>query len=145
MEPLKIHIKYFDKEMPKLEKISKGDWIDLRISEEVFLNKGEFRILPLGIGMKLPEGYEAIVSPRSSTFKNFGIIMTNSIGVIDNSYSGNEDMYGMPVYATRDVKIERYERVCQFRIQEIMPTVEFIEVNKLDEVSRGGFGTSGTK
>lgn len=140
-----IKIKYFDKDMQKLEKIQKGDLIDLRSSEDVELKNGEFKLIPLGVGMKLPEGYKANVYPRSSTFKNFGIIMTNSVGQIDNSYSGDNDEWKFPALAMRDTVIHKNDRICQFEIQKIQPKIEFIEVEKLDDTDRGGVGSTGTK
>lgn len=142
-----IKVKYFENHegltVEPLKKIDKGDWIDLRANETISLRKGDFRLIPLGIGMKLPEGYEAHVAPRSSTFKNWGIIQVNSVGVIDNSYSGDNDQWFMPVYATKDTTIQRNDRVCQFRIVEKQPMIEFDTVKFLDNVDRGGFGSSG--
>ena len=131
--------------MQKLEKIQKGDLIDLRSAEDVELKKGEFKLIPLGVGMKLPEGYKANVYPRSSTFNNFGIIMTNSVGQIDNSYSGDNDEWKFPALAMRDTVIHKNDRICQFEIQKIQPEIEFIEVEKLDDTDRGGVGSTGTK
>lgn len=142
---LQIKVKYFDDEIDKLEKISKGDWIDLRASETIELKQFDFAIIPLGVGMKLPEGYEAHVVPRSSTYKKWGVIQANSKGVIDNSYSGNDDQWGLPVVALRDTVINKNDRICQFRIIESMPKVEIKTVEFLDEVNRGGFGSTGTK
>ncbi len=139
---LEIKIKYFS-DIEKVQKINVGDWIDLRSAIDVELTQGEYKLIPLGVGMKLPEGYEAVVVPRSSTFKTWGVIQTNSQGVIDNSYSGNEDQWRFPAYATRDTKINKNDRICQFRIQKIMDKVEFVEVDNLDEVSRGGLGSTG--
>ena len=142
-----IKVKYFENHegltVEPLKKIDKGDWIDLRTNETISLKKGDFRLIPLGVGMKLPEGYEAHIVPRSSTFKNWGILQTNSIGIIDNSYSGNNDQWLMPVYATRDTVIQRNDRICQFRIVEKQPMIEFDTVEFLDDVDRGGFGSSG--
>lgn len=138
-----IDIKYFDNEIDKLKDIDKGDWIDLRASETVELKAGEFKLIPLGVGMKLPEGYEAHIVPRSSTFKNWGILQTNSMAVIDNSYSGDSDLWRYPVYATRDVTINKNERICQFRIVENQPKIIFNQVDHLDDVNRGGFGSTG--
>lgn len=138
-----IKIKYFDKEIDKVEKISTGDWIDLRSAETVHLKKGEFHLIPLGVGMKLPEGYEANIVPRSSTYKNFKIIQTNCFAVIDNSYSGDSDEWKLPVIAMEDTVINKNDRVCQFRINKIQPEIEFEEVEYLDKVSRGGFGSTG--
>jgi dUTP pyrophosphatase len=142
-----VLIKYFEnsngEKVEPIRTIDKGDWIDLRANDTISLRKGDFRLIPLGIGMKLPEGYEAHVAPRSSTFKNWGIIQVNSVGVIDNSYSGDNDQWFMPVYATKDTTIQRNDRVCQFRIVEKQPMIEFDTVKFLDNVDRGGFGSSG--
>lgn len=138
-----VKVKYFTDDLIKLEKIQKGDWTDLRASEDMEILPNEFVLVPLGVGMKLPDGYEAHVAPRSSTFKKWGIIQTNSVGIIDNSYSGDNDQWMMPVYATRYTKIKKNDRVCQFRIMETMPELTITEVENLDEVSRGGFGSTG--
>ena len=137
---MQLFIKYFDDEITKIEKLAKGDWIDLRAAEDVEMKSGEFRYLRLGVGMILPEGYEAHIAPRSSTFKNFGIILTNSVGVVDNSYCGDADEWKAPVYALRDTHIKKNERICQFRIMERQPELEFVTVDKLRDDSRGGFG-----
>lgn len=140
----KIFIKYFDSEMTKLEFIEgKSDWYDLRASEDVTMKAGEFKLVPLGVAMKLPEGFEAHVAPRSSTFKNFGVIQTNSVGVIDNSYSGDQDMWKMPCLAMRDTEIHKGDRICQFRIVEKQPAIDFEEVEHLEGPDRGGFGSTG--
>lgn len=139
----KIKIKYFDNEIDKIEKISKGDLIDLRTAETVEMKKGDFKLIKLGVGMKLPEGYKANVYPRSSTYKNFGIILANSVGQIDNSYSGNSDEWKFPAIALKDTVIHKNDRICQFEIQKIQPEIEFEEVECLDEVSRGGIGSTG--
>lgn len=139
----KIKIKYFDNEIDKIEKISKGDLIDLRAAETVEMKKGDFKLIKLGVGMKLPEGYKANVYPRSSTYKNFGIILANSVGQIDNSYSGNSDEWKFPAIALKDTVIHKNDRICQFEIQKIQPEIEFEEVECLDEVSRGGIGSTG--
>lgn len=140
-----IKIKYFDDEIDKIEKISKGDLIDLRAAETVEMKKGDFKLIKLGVGMKLPDGYKANVYPRSSTYKNFGIILANSVGQIDNSYSGDSDEWRFPAIALRDTVIHKNDRICQFEIQKIQPEIEFIEVEHLDEVSRGGIGSTGVK
>ena len=119
-----------------------GDWIDLKASEDVELQEGEFKIIPLGVAMKLPKGYEAHVVPRSSTFIKWGIIQTNGMGVIDSDYCGNDDMWGMPVYATRKTFIKKGDRICQFRIVKSMGSVEFIETSDLGCCNRGGFGST---
>ncbi len=142
----KIRIKYFDPELEKLAYIGgKSDWIDLRASETMELKAGEFKLIPLGVAMELPAGYEAHVVPRSSTFKNYGILQVNSCGVIDGSYCGNEDMWRMPVYATRDTIIHKNDRICQFRILENQPAIVFEETEILENSNRGGFGTTGVK
>ena len=139
----KIQIKYFDNEIDKVEKISKGDLIDLRSAETVHLKKGEFHLIPLGVGMILPSGYKANVYPRSSTYKNFGIILANSVGQIDASFCGDNDQWMFPAIALRDTTINKNDRICQFEIQKIQPEIEFEEVDHLDEVSRGSFGSTG--
>lgn len=128
----KIKIKYLNNAIEKLTYIDgKSDWIDLRAAEDVSLSRGQFALIPLGIAMEIPEGYEAHVVPRSSTFKNFGIIQTNSMGVIDNSYCGDNDQWFMPVLAIRDTEIHVNDRICQFRIMENQPQIEFEEVISL--------------
>ena len=138
-----INIKYHNSDLKKIEKIEIGDWIDLRAAEDVELKAGDFKIISLGVSMKLPEGYEAYVVPRSSTFKTWGVIQANSMGIIDNSYSGTNDIWRFPAYATRDTKIKVNDRLCQFRIVKKQPKVELIEVDKLDDIDRGGFGSTG--
>lgn len=138
-----IKIKYFDDDLERLEKISCGDWIDLHAAEDVKMKAGEFKLIKLGVAMKLPEGYEAHVVPRSSTFKNWGIIQTNSFAIIDNMYCGNNDMWRFPAYATRDTEIHKNDRICQFRIMKNQPQICFEEVSHLDGKDRGGFGSTG--
>ena len=139
-----ITIKYFTDKIDKLTYIDgKSDWIDLRAAEDVALKAGEFRLIPLGVGMKLPAGYEAHVVPRSSTYKNFGIIQTNHMGVIDSSYCGDNDQWFMPVYALRDTEIHVNDRICQFRIVENQPKIVFDETAHLDGADRGGHGSTG--
>lgn len=138
-----LRIKYFDKSIEKLKKTEKGDWIDLRSAIDISLKKGDFALIPLGVGMVLPDGYEAHIVPRSSTFKNWKIIQTNSVGIIDNSYSGENDQWMMPVYAVEDTEIKKNDRICQFRILKKMPALEIQEVEHLNDVSRGGFGSTG--
>lgn len=140
-----IKIKYFDNEIDKIEKISKGDLIDLRAAETVEMKKGDFKLIKLGVGIKLPDGYKANIYPRSSTYKNFGIIQANSVGQIDNSYSGDSDEWKFPAIALRDTVIYKNDRICQFEIQKVQPEIEFIEVEHLDKVSRGGIGSTGTR
>ena len=127
------------------EHIDIGDWIDLRCAKSIVLAKGQFMIIPLGIAMKIPDGYESILAPRSSTCKKFGIIQANSIGVLDNSFAGDNDEWGMPVIAVRDTEIQFNDRICQFRIQKKQPTIKFVVVDKLGGEDRGGFGSTGTK
>lgn len=142
---LKLKVKYFDKEIEKIKKINKGDWIDLRSAAAMFLTKGQFALIPLGVGMVLPEGYEAHIAPRSSTFKNWKILQVNSVGIVDNSYSGDTDQWMMPVFATEDTEIKKNDRICQFRIIEKMPELEIEEVEHLNDKSRGGFGSTGQR
>ena len=139
---MSIKVKYHADITP-LERVKNGDWIDLRVAEDVELKAGEFKIISLGVSMKLPEGYEAHIVPRSSTFKHWGVLQTNHMGVIDNSYSGDNDIWMFPALATRDVLIEKNSRICQFRIQKKMDDVTFMTVDKLDDLNRGGFGSSG--
>ena len=138
-----IKIKYHTNEIDKITEIAVGDWIDLRAAETVAMNTGDFKLISLGISMKLPDGYEAHVVPRSSTFKKWGILQTNSMGIIDNSYSGTNDIWRFPALAMRDTVINKNDRICQFRIVKRQPTVEFEEVDTLDSVDRGGFGSTG--
>lgn len=138
-----IKIKYFTDKIDKIAKIDKGDWIDLRSAETVELKAGEFKLIPLGVGMILPNNYEAHIVPRSSTFKNFGIIQTNHQAVIDESYCGNDDQWYYPAYALRDTVINTNDRICQFRIMEKQPTIKFEEVEFLNNENRGGFGSTG--
>lgn len=140
----KIKIKYFS-DIEKIKKVDNGDWIDLRSAIDVELKPNEFKLIPLGIGMKLPKGYEAHVVPRSSTFKNFGIIQTNHQGVIDESYCGNNDQWYFPAYALRDTKISKNDRICQFRIMKKQTLIQFDEIEVLDNNDRGGIGSSGIK
>lgn len=142
---MEIKVKYFSNEIEKLSRKKVGDWIDLRAAEDVTLLKGESKLIPLGVGMILPDGYEAHIVPRSSTFKTWGIIQTNHMGVIDNSYSGDNDQWKFPAYATRDTTIKKGDRICQFRIVENQPEYEIVTVDKLSDESRGGFGSTGTK
>ena len=125
------------------EAIEQGDWIDLRAAETILIVKGEFKYIPLGVAIQLPEGYEAIVAPRSSLFKRRGIIMTNSIGIMDESYCGDNDEWRIPAYATRDTLIPKGERICQFRIVKHQPEIEFEIVDTLGNPDRGGYGSTG--
>lgn len=139
-----IKVKYFNNNIEKLKYIGdKSDWIDLRAAEDVTMKAGEFKLIPLGIAMQLPEGYEAHIVPRSSTFKNYGVIQTNHMGVIDETYCGDTDQWMFPAYATRDTEIHVNDRICQFRIIEHQPTLVFEETDTLSAESRGGFGSTG--
>lgn len=141
---LKIRIKYLNDTIIPVEKIEKGDWIDLRASEDVELKRGESKCINLGVAMELPKGYEAHIVPRSSTFRKWGIIQTNHVGIIDNTYCGDNDWWSMEVYAIRDTFINKGDRICQFRIIEKMPEVEFETVDILGNKDRGGYGSTGT-
>ena len=141
---MQIKIKYFDTNMEKIDKIKQGDWIDLRAAADMNLKQGEFALVHLGVAMQLPEGYEAHVAPRSSTCKKWGIIQANSIGIIDQSYCGDNDEWMMPVIAIRDTHITKGDRICQFRIMQKQPAIDFIQVEHLENEDRGGFGSTGT-
>lgn len=150
MERLELLVRYhddFEKETP-LEKISKieiGDWIDLRASRTVKMKPGEFYLIQLGVSIKLPEGYEAHIVPRSSTYKRWQIIQTNHVGIIDNSYSGDNDIWQIPVLSLGNATIHKNDRICQFRIVKKMPEIAIKEVDHLDGPNRGGFGSTGEK
>ena len=139
---MEIKIKYFTDIIP-ISYIENGDWVDLRAAETISFKAGEHKLVPLGVGMILPEGYEAHIVPRSSTFKKYGIIQTNHVGIIDNSYSGEEDEWKFSAYATRDTIINKNDRICQFRIIERQPNIIFNIVSHLNDKSRGGFGSTG--
>ena len=151
VESKSIKIKYFEG-ANKLKSIEKGDWIDLYANKEIFIPKGQRTMIPLGIAMELPKGYEAHIVPRSSTFKTWGIILVNSIGIIDNSYNGDNDQWHFPAYCLESrtivdgregTLIQKGDRICQFRIVENQPSIEFIEVESLGNEDRGGFGSTG--
>ena len=152
-----IRIKYFDK-ATKLKKITKGNWIDVYANKDVFVKCGERTMVPLGFALELPEGWEGHLAPRSSTFKTWGIIQTNSVGVVDDTYIGDNDQWHMPVYCLQGKDIEsengeevkgtwirKGDKIGQFRIMEVMPEIEFEEVESFGNKDRGGFGTTGTK
>lgn len=140
----KIQILYHTDKIEKLRYIDgKSDWIDLRAAKDYHLNQFEFALIDLGVSMKLPEGYEMLIAPRSSTFKNYGVIQTNSVGVVDESYCGRDDVLKMPVLAMRETDIHVNDRVCQFRIIKHQPSIEFEEVEDLVDISRGGIGSTG--
>lgn len=175
---LKILVKRFKNEngeplvaLPKV--IKKGDWVDLGSAKECVLNapqagtlKGgevkhrdvvsEVTYIPLGVAMQLPDGFEAIIAPRSSAAKNMGIMCANSIGIVDNSYKGNNDQWMFPAVTLRKTSIAANTRLCQFRIQLSQKAtiwqklkwlfasgIELVEVDALSDTSRGGFGTTG--
>lgn len=166
---MEIKVKYFDG-AKKIEKIEKGDWIDLYANKTVFVPYMGQVMIPLGVAMELPKGYEAHIIPRSSLFKNYGVIQTNHFGLIDNSYCGDNDQWHFPVQCTSPrthVKMDclinnkenhhlnevlmggtwimKGDKICQFRIQKSMENVELVEVESLDNKDRGGFGSTGTK
>ena len=139
-----IKVKYFTDDIDELCYVAgKSDWIDLHAAEDVDMKAGEFRLIPLGVAIELPEGYEAHVGRRSSTFKNYGLLHANSMGVVDYTFRGDGDQWRMPAYATRDVTIEKNARICQFRIMEHQPKIVFEETEKLDNKDRGGIGSTG--
>ena len=141
---MKIEIRYLSDRIERLCYIDgKSDWIDLRAAEDVEMKAGEFRLIPLGVAMRLPAGYEAHIVPRSSTFKNFGILQTNHMGIIDESYCGSNDQWFFPALAIRDTVIHVNDRICQFRIMEHQPSLTFVETDSLDNKDRGGFGSTG--
>lgn len=139
-----IKIQYLNEDIKRLEYIDgKSDWIDLRAAERVELKAGEFKLIHLGVAMQLPAGYEAHIAPRSSTFKNFGIIQANSVGIVDESYCGPNDWFYFPAIALRDTVIEVNDRICQFRIEKHQPQIVFEETRQLDNADRGGIGSTG--
>jgi len=142
---MNIKIKYHNQSIEKMAQIPNGDWIDLRAAESVDMKAGEFKLISLGVSMKLPDGYEAHVVPRSSTFKKWGVLQTNSMGVIDNSYCGENDIWRFPALAMRDTVIEEGDRICQFRVVKKMEEAELVEVEHMEDADRGGFGSTGTK
>lgn len=155
---MKIRIKYFE-DAVKLKKITKGNWIDLYANKDLFVKVGERAMIPLGFALELPKGWEAHLAPRSSTFKTWGIIQTNSVGVVDDTYIGDNDQWHMPVYCLEGKSTEKSsdgiekegtwikkgDKVAQFRIMEVMPEIEFQEVESFGNADRGGFGTTGAK
>ena len=140
-----VKIRYAVDRLPRIAAWDIGDWIDLRAGETVQLRPGDYKRLSLGIAMELPEGYEAIVAPRSSSFEKYGIIPVNGIGIIDNSYCGNDDVWCLPVYATRTARINKGDRIAQFRILKNQPGIEFDEVDDLQNPNRHGFGSTGVE
>lgn len=140
-----IKIKYHDPELQPIKSTPGGDWLDLRAAEDVHLRAGEFRLISLGVSMKLPDGYEAHIVPRSSTYKTWGIIQANHMGVVDNSYSGTNDVWKFPAIALVETDIHKNDRICQFRIVKKQDEIQFTVVDELDRTDRGGFGSTGTK
>lgn len=154
---MKIRIKYFE-ESTKLKKIAKGNWIDVYANKDVFVKVNERAMIPLGVALELPRGWEAHLAPRSSTFKTWGIIQTNSVGIVDDTYIGDNDQWHMPVYCLEgkgtelidgeEIKgtwIRKGDKIAQFRIMEVMPEIEFDEVESFGNSDRGGFGSTGSK
>ena len=140
----KLKIKYHVKELEKLRYIDgKSDWIDLRVAENVSMKQGEYRLISMGISVEIPKGYEMLIVPRSSAYKNFGILQTNAMGVVDESFCGDNDIIHMPILAMRDTEIHINDRIGQFRLMPHQPEVHFIEVDHLENEDRGGFGTTG--
>jgi len=140
----RLKIKYHVKELEKLRYIDgKSDWIDLRVAENVSMKQGEYRLISMGISVEIPKGYEMLIVPRSSAYKNFGILQTNAMGVVDESFCGDNDIIHMPILAMRDTEIHINDRIGQFRLMPHQPEVHFIEVDHLDNEDRGGFGTTG--
>lgn len=142
-EQLVIKVQYKDNSLERLKKIVQGDWIDLRAATDIAMNAGEFAYIDLGVAMQLPKGYEAIVAPRSSTFKNFGIIQANSIGIIDNSFCGPTDWWKFPAIAMRNTVIHKNDRICQFRIVANQPNIIMHETSLEGNADRGGWGSTG--
>ena len=140
-----IGIKYFEPDLEPLKKINKGDWIDLRAAERVEMKKDDYYVIRLGVGMILPNGYEAHILPRSSTPSKFGIKSAIGMGIIDNSYSGDNDEWKFPAIAIRDTVIEKGDRIAQFRIVENQPNIKFMVLDRLNEESRGGIGSTGVR
>lgn len=137
-----INVRYL-RDVQPINVIAEGDWIDLRAAESIKLKAGEYRAIPLGVAMELPAGYEALLAPRSSTFKQFGVMCANSIGIIDESYKGDNDEWHFPAVAFRDTTIMKNDRICQFRIIEHQPPIVFIPVESLGNKDRGGIGSTG--
>ena len=141
---MEINIKYHDENMPRIIKIVKGDWLDLCTTEDLILAPNDFTKISLGVSMEIPEGYEVYLVPRGSAFEKYGIIQTNSMGIIDNSFKGDNDIWKMPVYCTKNIYIPKYTRIAQFRITERMPKIILTEVSTLGNPDRGSFGGTGT-
>lgn len=154
---MKIRIKYYDG-ATKLKKITKGNWIDVYANTDIFIEEGNRAMIPLGFALELPNGWEGHLAPRSSTFKTWGVIQTNSVGVVDDTYIGDNDQWHMPIFCLqgketlkedgiekRGTWIKKGDKIGQFRIMEVMPTIEFEEVESFGNEDRGGFGSTGKK
>ena len=141
--PVQVKVRY-NADIVPLAKIDKSDWVDLRTAEDVELKQGEYRKISLGVSMQLPAGYEALIIPRSSTFEKYGVLQANSVGLIDESYCGNNDIWSFPAYATRDIEIPKNTRICQFRLMKHQEVIEFLIVENLEGKDRGGYGSTGT-
>lgn len=142
-EPFILKIKYHDPELIKIEQVENSSWIDLRSAETVELKQGENKMISLGVSIKVPNGWEGNIVPRSSTFKNYGLIQVNSFGVVESNYAGNNDIWRMWVYATRDCVVNKNDRICQFRITEKQPKLNIVDVDDMMEIDRMGFGSTG--
>lgn len=155
MSKLNMRIKYFDG-ATKLTKIAKGNWIDVYANKDVFVKEGERAMIPLGFALELPKGWEGHLAPRSSTFKTWGVIQTNAVGVVDDTYIGDNDQWHMPVFCLqgKDTEIlneveekgtwiRKGDKIGQFRVIEVMPEIEFEEVESFGNQDRGGFGSTG--
>ena len=141
---MKLKVKFENEICQDFEFVGeKSDWIDLKAAKDYELKQFEYALIDLGFSLQLPDGYEAHIVPRSSTFKNFGLLQTNSMGIIDNSYCGDEDYWRLPVIAMRDTVIKKGDRICQFRIIEKMSNIEVEIVKSLGNENRGGFGSTG--
>lgn len=149
---MQIKVKYHVDGLESIKQAHNGEWYDLRVAEDTFVPEGEYKLVSLGVSIKLPEGYEAHVAPRSSTYKNFGLIQTNSIGIIDNSYSGENDIWRFPCYClegkdivngTKGTMLRKNDRVCQMRIVQIQPECEIVTVEHMEDADRGGIGSTG--
>lgn len=149
-----VKIRYTSDKIKRIEQIKIGDMIDLRSAEDVFIKEGESYMISLGVAMQLPKGYFAEIVPRSSLFNNFGLVMVNSIGVIDESYCGNNDVWRFQALCVegkqfkngvKGTQVSINDRLCQFRIVEKMPELDFIEVDDLGNENRGGIGSTGIK
>jgi dUTP pyrophosphatase len=143
MSFLKVKVKYHNEELIPIKKLDNGDWVDLRASEDVVMQAGDFKLISLGISIQAPSGYELNIVPRSSTYKNFGIIQANHFGIVDESYNGNNDIVKFPAIALRDTTINLNDRICQFRLNKKQPGLIFETVSFLGNEDRGGFGSTG--